>query len=87
MKMITSIIFVLVFIPIRSFAADKGRIIFSTPYSEKWDLWAVRPNGKNLSQVTDTVDDEHLPAVSPDGKEILFIDAQRNHLLSGLTWR
>ena len=87
MNMITSIIFMLVFIPIRSFASDQGRIIFSTAYSGKWDLWAVRPDGKNLSQVTDTVDDEHFPAVSPDGKEILFIYAQRNHLLSGLTWR
>ena len=87
MNIVNSIIFILILILIQSFAADKGRIIFTTAYSGKWDLWAVRPDGKNLSQVTDTVDDEHFPAVSPDGKEILFIDAQRNHLLSGLTWR
>jgi len=87
MNMFISIISTLMLLPIESFAADQGRIIFSTAYSGKWDLWAVRPDGKNLNQVTDTVDDEHFPAVSPDGKEILFIDAQRNHLLSGLTWR
>jgi len=87
MKIIFLIALMLMLLPIHSFAADPGRIIFSTAYSGKWDLWAVGPDGKNLKQVTDTIDDEHFPAVSPDGKKILFIDAQRNHLLSGLTWR
>jgi TolB protein len=77
MNLIISIILLLVLLPIQGFAADQGRIIFSTAYSGKWDLWSVGPDGKNLRQVTDTNDDEHSPAVSPDGKEILFIDAKR----------
>ena len=74
-------------LPIDSFAGDQGRIIFSTTYSGKWDLLVVRSDGKDLRQITDTIGVEHLQAVSPDGKELLFIDAQRNHPLSGLTWR
>ena len=77
MKMINLVFFVLVLIPIQSFGTDEGRIIFSTGYSGEWDLWAIRPDGKDLKQVTDTLEDEHLPSLSPGGNEILVIDAKR----------
>jgi len=75
------------FIPATGIAIDPEHIVYLAVYSGKWDLWSVKPDGSGLIQVADTPDDEHFPAVSPDGKEILFIYAQRNHLLSGLTWR
>jgi Tol biopolymer transport system component len=87
MNMLISIISTLMLLPTESFAADQGRIIFSTAYSGKSGLLAVRSDGKDLKQIADTIGVEHLPAVSPDGKELLFIDAQRNHPLSGLIWR
>jgi len=75
--MIISIVFVLVLMPIRGYASEPGHIIFSAAYSGNWDLWSVKPDGKNLKQITDSPDDEHSPAVSPDGKEILYVDSRR----------
>lgn len=75
------------FIPVTGIAIDPEHIVYSAVYSGKCDLWSVKPDGSGLMQVADTIDDEHFPAVSLDGKEILFIDVQRNHRLLGLTWR
>ena len=58
-------------------------MIFSTAHSGKWDLWSVGPNGKDLKQVTDTPDEEHSPAVSPDGKGKFSISMQKGHLDNG----
>jgi TolB protein len=55
----------------------KGRIIFSSVASGNWELWSVDPDGTDIRQITDTPQDEHSPAVSPDGKEILYVDNQR----------
>ncbi|MGB9671552.1 MAG: TolB family protein, partial [Candidatus Norongarragalinales archaeon] len=55
----------------------QGRIYFSMNHSGNWDLWSIRPDGTDLKQLTRTAEDEHSPAVSPDGKEILFVDGQR----------
>jgi Tol biopolymer transport system component len=75
------------FIPVTDIAIDPENIVYSAVYSGKWELWSAKPDGSGLIQVADTIDDEHFQPVSPDGKKMLFIDAKRNHLLSGLTWR
>lgn len=58
-------------------ALGQGRIYFSMNHSGNWDLWSVRSDGTELRQLTRTQEDEHAPAVSPDGKEILFVDGRR----------
>lgn len=55
----------------------QGRIYFSMNHSGNWDLWSINPDGTDLKQLTRTAEDEHAPAVSPDGKEILFVDGRR----------
>lgn len=52
-------------------------IVFSSNASGKWDLWAVQPDGKNLRQVTRTDDDVLFPAISPDGRQMVFADNKR----------
>ncbi len=59
-------------------AAGQGRIYFSMNHSGNWDLWSIKPDGTDLKPLTCTPEDEHSPAVSPDGKEVLFVDGRRN---------
>jgi len=58
-------------------AMEKGRIYFASNHSGNWELWAIKPDGTDLRQLTRTPEDEHSPAVSPDGKQILFVDSRR----------
>lgn len=58
-------------------ASGQGRIYFSMNHSGNWDLWSVRSDGTDLRQLTRTPEDEHAPALSPDGKEVLFVDGRR----------
>ena len=55
-----------------------GRIYFSSALSGNWDVWSIKPDGTDLKQLTHTPEDEHSPAVSPDGKEIIFVDTRRS---------
>jgi TolB protein len=67
-------------LPHLSLAGDTrpaNEIVFSSNASGKWDLWAVQPDGKNLRQVTRTDDDVLFPAISPDGRQVLFSDTKR----------
>lgn len=64
---------VLVLLTAQGFAAEPGLIIFSSVSSGKWDLRSIRPDGTGLRQITDSPEDEQSPAVSPDGKEILYV--------------
>ncbi len=59
-------------------AAGQGRIYFSMNHSGNWDLWSIKPDGTDLKPLTRTPEDEHSPAVSPDGKEVLFVDSRRS---------
>lgn len=56
----------------------KGSIIFSSVASGNWDIWSVNPDGSELRQITDTKINEHSPAVSPDGREIVYVDTERS---------
>ncbi|MFC1858794.1 hypothetical protein ACFL9U_12335 [Thermodesulfobacteriota bacterium] len=59
--------------PQHNLAAEPGRIIFSSVSSGKWDLWSIKPDGTGLKQITNSLEDEHTPAVSADGKTIACI--------------
>lgn len=52
-------------------------IVFSSSASGKWDLWTIQPDGKNLKQMTQTEADILFPAISPDGKQVIFADSRR----------
>ncbi len=69
-----------------SFAmADDSRlrdtIVFTSNSAGNWDLWAIQPDGKGLRQITRTSADEMFPAVSPDGKQIVFADSNRTLMM------
>jgi len=49
-----------------------GRIVFSSFMSGSWQLWAINPDGGNLSQITDIAHEVHYPALSSDGKKIAY---------------
>jgi Tol biopolymer transport system component len=58
-----------------SFAAENGRIVFTSDRSGSWQIYTINPDGSNLFQVTSlapTDDDELFPSLSPDGKKIAF---------------
>ena len=52
-------------------------ILFSSNNSGRWDLWTVHSDGHNLKQITRTSQDELFPAVSCDGKQIIYADDKR----------
>ncbi len=56
----------------------KGSIVFSSFASGNWELWSVKPDGSDMMQLTNTPGEEHSPAVSPDGKEIVYMDHKRS---------
>jgi len=72
------ITFVLLIFPAAAFTAENGRIIFSSIASGNWDIWSVKPDGSEMKRITDTPGNEHSPAVSPDGKEIVYVDTSRS---------
>jgi TolB protein len=57
--------------------ALQGKIVFSSLTPDGWRIRSVEADGKNLRQMATGPGEEHFPAVSPDGKEILFIGAGR----------
>lgn len=48
-------------------------ILFASPASSNWDLWQVHTDGSELTQVTNTPEDEHAPNASPDGSRIAYV--------------
>ena len=69
------------FIPTPSAFASEGslrnQILFSSAAPDRWKLWSIGPDGRDLKQVTSGTEEEHFPSVSFDGKEILFVDNRR----------
>lgn len=64
-------------VPASGVASDNSRIVFSSVTSGNWELWSIKPDGSDIKQITNTLEDKHSPAVSPDGKEILYVDSKR----------
>ena len=54
--------------------ATEGTIVFaSSPTKVRdWDLFTIKTNGSELTQLTDTKESEQHPSWSPDGEKILF---------------
>jgi len=63
----------IVFLSILSSAAEK-KILFSSSLSGNWEIWAVNPDGTDLSQLTHRQEDAHHPVSSPDGTKIAYVN-------------
>ena len=62
--------------PVRSRAgvafAPDGRIVYSTETGGAWDIWIMNQDGSNRKQLTHGAGQNIDPAVSPDGRYIVF---------------
>lgn len=56
-----------------SYSPDGQWIAFDSQRSGYWDIWVVKPDGSNLTQLTNDVNRNHYPAWSPNGNQIAFI--------------
>lgn len=52
--------------------APDGQLIYTSDHSGKKDLWSINADGTDLKQLTDGSHRDHSPAVSPDGRYIVF---------------
>ncbi len=79
MNLLTSVILVAAMVLYAGQAAANGRgyILFSSVQSGNWELWTVNHDGANMKRLTTGGQDEHSPAVSPDGKEIVYVNQDR----------
>ncbi len=57
---------------------DRGRIVFSSFVSGRWELCLIKSDGTGMKQLTNSMEDEYSPAVSSNGNEILYVDHQRS---------
>jgi len=55
-----------------------SRIIFSSYMDGNWQIWSIDPDGKNLTQLTNTEQELHYPACPPDGSRIACACNERN---------
>lgn len=49
-----------------------GKIAFIYSRGNNWELWSIDPDGRDLKQLTKTIEDERWPSFSQDGKRIVF---------------
>jgi Tol biopolymer transport system component len=49
-----------------------GRLVYSADVSGKTDLWSVKTDGSDLKQLTDNSHSDIFPAVTPDGRFIVY---------------
>jgi Tol biopolymer transport system component len=54
------------------FAAD-GKIVYTSTSSGNSDIWIMNADGSNRVQLTTSKSDDLLPAVTPDGRFIIFV--------------
>jgi eukaryotic-like serine/threonine-protein kinase len=59
-------------------AAASNAVVFTSLDSGKWDLWSVDPQGNGRRQVTASAWQSFSPALSPDGRFIVFATPQEN---------
>ena len=67
------------FVPGRDpdFSSD-GWIVYSAPFRRSWKLYRLRPDGSARAPVGRELLEEEQPAVSPDGKLVLYV-AETEH--------
>jgi Tol biopolymer transport system component len=67
-----------------AWAADESLIVFTNQQEDSQDIYAVQADGSGLRQITNHPANEEAPALSPDGKYLLFSsnrDGNRNQEL------
>jgi Tol biopolymer transport system component len=58
-------------------------IVFSAPVQRSWRLWRMRPDGSARAPIGHGVREESNPAISPDGRFVVYVAAEaesRRHL-------
>ena len=61
-----------------------GRILYTATVSGNPDIWAVRPDGSELRQLTTSPGSDHAPVATPDGRYIVFLSDRDGR---GRVWR
>ena len=56
-----------------SLSRDKKKVVFDFALLGQWDIWTMSAEGIDFKKITDDEFEEHEPAWSPDGKEIVFV--------------
>jgi TolB protein len=62
----------------KSQTKNSSRIVFSSYVNGNWQIQSIDPDGKNLTQLTNTEQELHYPACSPDGSRIACAGNERN---------
>jgi Tol biopolymer transport system component len=50
-----------------------GRLIYASPVNGNQDIWIMNADGSNQKQLTTDPQSDYAPAVSPDGRYVIFI--------------
>jgi Tol biopolymer transport system component len=66
--------------------APDGRLVYVSDHSGKKDLWSVNADGTGLKQLTDATHKDLTPAVSPDGRYIVFQSCRNGNTAFNI-WR
>lgn len=61
-----------------AFPGDNGRLVFSAFRHGNTDVYSANPDGTGSKRLTDHPDIDGEPAVSPDGKRVLFTSGRNN---------
>jgi hypothetical protein len=70
------------------FSRDGRWIVFQREMqSGNTDIWIMHADGGGKRQITHTDDAEEYPALSPDGRFVVYASARGDALKSRLTWR
>lgn len=59
---------------------DGGMIVFDSPVEGKWQVFSVNPDGSDLRQLTNIREGIGDPAISPNGKLIVFVGDESKSL-------
>ena len=63
-----------------AWSPDSAWIAFSSAREGNPDLWMIRPDGKELTRLTETPTAETSPAWSPDGQRLAYVSAQAGRM-------
>jgi Tol biopolymer transport system component len=69
------------------FTPDGKWIIYSAPSRGRSRLWRIRPDGGGRAQLGESIYDERDPAVSPDGRYVLFVGEESDAVIQQILVR
>lgn len=64
-------------LPSNSQSLNEGRIAFSSYMSGSWQIWSIKPDGSDLTQLTRSGQEFHYPSWSGDGRQIVISGNER----------